>query len=311
MPRKKKESTEETKDRIIDLTQEGRLKFTEFEQTMLALTSSNETQALLSNVVKEMINYFNQIDSNTLTLFEKAITDDVTNLKRRGYFMDVLRREIKQKQNIGYIITDIDNFKNYSTIYGYLQGDRTLITVADVVSRAVGKDDVVGRYGGEEFGVVLLIEHNNNNNDVTKLAEKIRKRVEDKVARPFSVKIMAEKCLIYASEECDVELSDNVESRLLDILFGFYNDKKTYHTSQYEDKFQYFFGKNGLVIGTYRNGGFCDLMAEFNRGFQKVTISLGAATHKEGETIEELIYRTGVALQQAKDKGRNRVETAL
>ncbi|GKT37077.1 GGDEF domain-containing protein, partial [Aduncisulcus paluster] len=79
-------------------------------------------------------------------------------------------------RSMSLIMIDIDNFKAINDRFGHLFGDKVIRRVADAIRGTVRHDDVVGRYGGEEFIVVL----SNTPRDVAKdVAEKIRRTVED------------------------------------------------------------------------------------------------------------------------------------
>jgi diguanylate cyclase (GGDEF)-like protein len=74
-------------------------------------------------------------------------------------------------QVLSVFLFDIDNFKNYNDTNGHLAGDKLLQELAGLVNDAVRKDDVFGRFGGEEF---LLIMPHTNCNQASAAAEKIR-----------------------------------------------------------------------------------------------------------------------------------------
>ncbi|MFT5083989.1 MAG: diguanylate cyclase (GGDEF)-like protein [Lentisphaeria bacterium] len=65
-------------------------------------------------------------------------------------------RSPSSKNNFCYAIVDIDNFKQINDIYAHLQGDRVINSLARMLKARVRSGDVLGRYGGEEFGVILL-----------------------------------------------------------------------------------------------------------------------------------------------------------
>jgi diguanylate cyclase (GGDEF)-like protein len=74
-------------------------------------------------------------------------------------------------QVLSVFLFDIDNFKNYNDTNGHLAGDKLLQELAGLVNEAVRKDDVFGRFGGEEF---LLIMPHTNASQALQAAEKIR-----------------------------------------------------------------------------------------------------------------------------------------
>lgn len=117
------------------------------------------------------------------TLYNQAVklahTDPLTKTSNRAAFDDSLQREILlAKRNSNYlsiIFFDIDHFKNINDTYGHECGDIALSSAASCIKDAVRGSDIVFRYGGEEF-VILL---SGTNKEGTKIiAERIRQKVE-------------------------------------------------------------------------------------------------------------------------------------
>ena len=77
---------------------------------------------------------------------------------------------------------DIDNFKSFNDTYGHLVGDVILKTVADVVRSNCREIDLIGRFGGEEFTVVLPMT---SKDGALFAAERIRKSIESTHVRAF------------------------------------------------------------------------------------------------------------------------------
>ena len=71
---------------------------------------------------------------------------------------------------------DVDNFKNYNDNFGHLKGDELLRQLAILIRKSVRNFDVVGRYGGEEFALIL---RNCSRKTALRIAERIRKDVAD------------------------------------------------------------------------------------------------------------------------------------
>jgi two-component system, cell cycle response regulator len=89
----------------------------------------------------------------------KATHDHLTSLWNRGVIMDLLGRELARSQrenvNTAVLLGDLDHFKNINDTHGHLVGDQVLREVARRLLLSVRSYDFVGRYGGEEFLVVL------------------------------------------------------------------------------------------------------------------------------------------------------------
>ena len=88
-----------------------------------------------------------------------AVVDWLTGLYNHGYFKKFLDLEIKkslrQRYPVTLIMIDVDNFKAVNDAYGHPTGDVILQELAQVVRKAVREVDLVARYGGDEFAIVL------------------------------------------------------------------------------------------------------------------------------------------------------------
>lgn len=92
-------------------------------------------------------------------LFESATRDSLTGLLRREAVLDELTREVRRAFRFSRPLTiamaDLDHFKEINDRHGHLAGDLLLKKAARTLSRGLRSTDVVGRYGGEEFLIVL------------------------------------------------------------------------------------------------------------------------------------------------------------
>ena len=88
-----------------------------------------------------------------------ASTDELTGIYNRRYLLSLSKVEISRAKRHGLplslIIMDLDHFKNVNDQYGHALGDQVLKEVAQVISNNIRDIDVFGRYGGEEFAVLL------------------------------------------------------------------------------------------------------------------------------------------------------------
>lgn len=111
-------------------------------------------------------------------LQDYANTDGLTQVYNRLFFQKSLKEELIQAQKEGYevsvILYDIDNFKKFNDTYGHLFGDVVLKSIARLVKESIRKNDIVARFGGEEF--VVLLPHTSLEAAYEK-AEKLRKGI--------------------------------------------------------------------------------------------------------------------------------------
>lgn len=108
-----------------------------------------------------------------------AARDPLTNCYNRRVLFDVLSKDIKDANfNKEYclIIVDIDHFKNVNDTYGHSVGDYVIKGVADALQNSVRQDDIVARFGGEEFCIVL---HGVAIEQSERIAEKMRIKIEN------------------------------------------------------------------------------------------------------------------------------------
>jgi diguanylate cyclase (GGDEF)-like protein len=94
-------------------------------------------------------------------IYERSIRDSLTGLHNRAYFLDQLPTLISQGPAVGkspaVLMIDLDHFKRVNDTFGHSAGDAVLRTAAVVLLDSTRHDDLVGRFGGEEFVVALPV----------------------------------------------------------------------------------------------------------------------------------------------------------
>ena len=113
-------------------------------------------------------------------LERQSIRDDLTNLFNRHFMEIALEREIlrakRHGRSVAVIMADIDHFKSFNDTYGHDAGDLVLKETADCLSACSRGEDVICRYGGEEFIIILP---DTSEEDAVRHANFIRSQVRD------------------------------------------------------------------------------------------------------------------------------------
>ena len=89
-----------------------------------------------------------------------AYRDSLTDLYNHRHFHEQLQHEVERANRYGrpvsVILMDLDHFKEVNDTYGHLMGDRLLALIGQIISNQVRGTDVAARYGGDEFGIILV-----------------------------------------------------------------------------------------------------------------------------------------------------------
>jgi len=132
---------------------------------------------VLSILRQNLINYEAQLKLNKLA--KDASTDPLTGLYSRKYSFTLIQSILKSSLyfniSISVLMVDIDYFKKFNDTWGHVIGDHVLKKIAQLISSSIDTSNIVCRYGGEEFLIVLIgIDQSNG----LLIAEKIRKNIE-------------------------------------------------------------------------------------------------------------------------------------
>lgn len=107
-----------------------------------------------------------------------SVTDDLTQLYNSRYLSQVLRRETKRASRSGrplsLLFIDLDGFKSINDTHGHLYGSRALVEAAGLIRQSARETDVVARFGGDEFALILP---DTGSEGAAAVGERIRDRV--------------------------------------------------------------------------------------------------------------------------------------
>lgn len=120
-----------------------------------------------------------ELEKSLAIIKEMSIRDDLTGVYNRRHLMELLEHEYHRISRGGahfsVAMLDIDHFKSVNDTYGHLTGDEVLKAASDVIRKSFRSADFCGRYGGEEF---LLVMTQTNINGALLCAERIRSTIE-------------------------------------------------------------------------------------------------------------------------------------
>jgi diguanylate cyclase (GGDEF)-like protein len=123
---------------------------------------------------------------NKAQLWDMAVTDSLTGLYVRRYFMVKLQEELHRAERynniLSIVMADLDRFKNINDTYGHDAGDRVLKAIGKFLQQNIRDVDVIARYGGEEF--VLMIPEAAND-AAHSLSERLRKNLSEMKIEDF------------------------------------------------------------------------------------------------------------------------------
>ena len=142
-------------------------------------------------------------------IYRLTTIDGLTQVYNKRYFLETLEREIgrahRYRRDLSLLLFDIDHFKSINDSYGHLAGDTVLRQLAGVIRSRIRREDVLSRYGGEEFAIILPEIDRYN---ALQMAEKIRGLVEMASFRFEDADIPVTVSIGVASLQPEVQMPD-------------------------------------------------------------------------------------------------------
>jgi diguanylate cyclase (GGDEF)-like protein len=158
-------------------------------------------------LILKKIRLYNQLQ-------ELAITDGLTHVFSRRYLMERFteeyNRSLKFDHKLSFLMLDIDHFKDCNDKFGHLVGDIVLANVADEIKKNIRQVDFVGRFGGEEFAVVLP-ETDKPGAELS--AERIRVAIKNRMIKAYDEEISVTMSIGIATYPDDTDKPDKIIDR--------------------------------------------------------------------------------------------------
>jgi diguanylate cyclase (GGDEF)-like protein/PAS domain S-box-containing protein len=144
------------------------------------ITERKKAEDILTKSKEEIEKINKKLISSYKLLKEKSVHDGLTGLYNHQYIIELLEVEIKKvnktRDDLCLMMLDIDQFKNVNDTYGHQAGDMVLNKVATIITESIRETDYAGRYGGEEFMVILP---SLNIKKAILVAERIRLKIQN------------------------------------------------------------------------------------------------------------------------------------
>ncbi len=167
--------------------------------------------AVLRGFIRQSFTIQELLQSNR-NLNEISTTDALTGVYNRGYMIDRLNLEFKRASRnhepLSCLMIDLDHFKQINDTYGHNFGDIVLRAVSSRIKDLIRETDIFGRYGGEEF---LILLPNTSLDGATYLAEKLRSGLEsERISHDYFSLLVTASFGVASTELADVITSDHL-----------------------------------------------------------------------------------------------------
>ena len=175
--------------RVTRFTEDGEKRLL-FEFT--EVTDSFERVRQLRESISQLRLLNQELKKKEKAIQNLAYYDQLTGVANRALFYELaekfLRAAERNREILGLMFIDVDNFKQINDTYGHETGDRVLVQVAGILTKATRKNDVVARYGGDEF-LILLPQISAPDNYKIVVGKILQAKRDNVVSNGVSVKI--------------------------------------------------------------------------------------------------------------------------
>lgn len=163
------------------LSEQDKFALQEFIHKVIMLDIGLATETYQSAVTSDLRRSLAHLEEETQELSSQVNSDELTTLASRRYLLEVIRQHMQESQEthmpLSIAMADLDFFKKINDQHGHVIGDRVLMEVSLRLKGAVRDGDTVGRYGGEEFVIVMPMTSLHTS---LAIAERIRQHVGER-----------------------------------------------------------------------------------------------------------------------------------
>lgn len=204
-------------------------------EDITATIKQRQTEAMLKQNNDDIIKLNNELIEMNRILLQKSSRDSLTNLYNHQHINKVLENiielNLEENNKVCVMMLDIDYFKQVNDRFGHGVGDKVLVTICDIIEKCIREKDYIGRYGGEEFLVVMPdigIE------DAALIAERIRVSIQ---SHDFEIKNLAVTISIGVAQHAG-ETANALINKADKLLYqAKSNGRNRYETKLVEDSF--------------------------------------------------------------------------
>ena len=175
-----------------------------------------------------------KIDNDFKNLSKIAYYDSLTEIVNRRAMNDIISREVsrcsRERSNFSVVIGDIDDFKQINDTYGHDFGDRILKRIAGILQDNLRREDIVSRWGGEEFLIICI---GANVADSVTIAENLRKKIESYKFDYDDIKINLSMTFGVAEYDSSKNIENVIKEADINLYIGKNNKKNCVIPSQF------------------------------------------------------------------------------